>query len=267
MQHQAGWDCHVHVFDATTPARPGHYQPPPCTLAALLPLAAGIGVRRLVLVQPSLYGADNRLLLSALQHANGQHRGVVVVDDSITEPALQAMHALGVRGVRINRVSPVGNSPTLLVRLAPWLRTLGWCVQWYARPDQLAGIADFHQQHRLVGVLDHLAGITADIADHHPVWADLRRFADAGGWVKLSGWYRLGAQAPYATLQPALGRVAALFGEFCVWGSDWPHTWFMEPGCTQPAPRYADTWQPVQEVLGAVRADAVLRTQPLRLYR
>ena len=260
-----GWDCHVHVFDGKAPARAGHYVPPRRTLA-MLSLAAGpIGVRHFVVVQPSVYGCDNRVLLDALREGRGLHRGVVVVDDSISGASLAAMHRLGVRGVRCNLVSPVGNSPAGLARIAPFLRDMGWHVEWYAPAEHLADIAEFQEKHRLPCVIDHLAGLNS-VAAADAAEVALRRIADGGGWLKLSGWYRLEATAPYAELDPLIRRAADVFGERCVWGSDWPHTMFIERGAGATSPDYVQTWQPVSRALGAEHADRVLCLQPALLY-
>ena len=80
-----GWDCHVHVFDAAAPVREGHYRPAHRPLALIEAQAATLGIGHLVLVQPSVYGTDNRLLREALAVDPGRHRGVVVLDDAVDE--------------------------------------------------------------------------------------------------------------------------------------------------------------------------------------
>ena len=229
--------------------------------------AAASEVGRFVLVQPSVYGTDNGVLLDALATQPGQHRGVVVIDESITDATLHTMNSLGVRGVRCNLVSPVGNSRVALARLAPRLAELGWHLQWYATPEQLPEIAAFQDRHRITCVLDHLGGVNPASAVQAGTWEGLRRVADGGGWIKLSGWYRLHCAAPYTELDDAIGRAAAVFDGRCVWGSDWPHTFFLEPGNTVSPPDYAQTLVPVQRALGAAPADQVLRVSPQLLYR
>jgi predicted TIM-barrel fold metal-dependent hydrolase len=261
-----GWDCHVHVFDGEPVAGAAHYTPPVRSLGMLCDAAAASGVSRFVLVQPSVYGTDNRVLLDTLRETQGRHRGVVVVDESIADGALQHMDAIGVRGVRCNLVSPVGNSPAALARLAPRLRALGWHVQWYARPSQLHEIAAFQERHRLTCVLDHLAGLGPRHHADTVAWSGLRRVAEGGGWVKLSGWYRLDAAAPYVGLDDSIRRAVAVFGERCVWGSDWPHTKFLEPGCDMPSPGYPQVCDPLRRALGDSLADRVLRVHPRHLY-
>jgi predicted TIM-barrel fold metal-dependent hydrolase len=257
-----GWDTHVHVFDAAAPVQAGHYQPAHQPLERIEAEAARLGVGHLVLVQPSVYGTDNRLVLGALARAPGRHRAVVVVDTDIADGALQAMHALGVRGVRFNLVSPVGNGARAMQALAPRLKALGWHVQWYAAPAQLAQIAQLHAQTGLPCVLDHLAGMHAALAQDDAAWQALARLADLGAWVKLSGWYRLQAAAPYGELLDAIRRVAGLVGERLVWGSDWPHTAF----APDAMPAYASVWEPVAKALGPERAGRV-RMAGAALYR
>lgn len=256
-----GWDCHVHVFDRSAEARDGHYQPVDRPLAQIEAVAAAHGVHHLVLVQPSVYGTDNTVLLRALGVTPGRHRGVVVLGDRIDEGDLDAMHACGVRGVRLNLVSPVGDRADVAARfaaIAPKLRRHGWHMQWYVGPERLSEVATLHRDSGVTCVLDHLAGIGAGIAADDPAWACLRTLAQQGAWIKLSGWYRLGASEPYAELMPQVGRLFGLFGERIVWGSDWPHTMF--PADSMPS--YGSTWRPVAEALGREAAEAVLRRVP-----
>jgi predicted TIM-barrel fold metal-dependent hydrolase len=257
----AGWDCHVHVFDALAPTRPGHYRPVDRPLPQIEAVAAAHGVRHLVLVQPSVYGTDNGLMLRALSAEPGRHRGVAVVDDAMTDRELDSMHDCGVRGVRLNLVSPVGEDAEpghRFAALATRLRERGWHLQWYAGPRHLARIAQLHRGSGVACVLDHLAGFGTQVMDDHLAWQALEALAAEGAWLKLSGWYRLDAPAPYTVLVPRIRRLAALFGERLVWGSDWPHTAF----APEAMPAYGSTWRPVVEALGPQAADALRRRRP-----
>jgi predicted TIM-barrel fold metal-dependent hydrolase len=269
-----GWDCHVHVFDAAAAVRPGHYLPAHRPLAAIEQLAAQHGIGHLVLVQPSVYGSDNTVMLQALAAGLGRHRGVVVVEPDIDDTQLDAWHAMGVRGVRLNLVSPAGYGHGAdrvgpldavaadLHALAPRLRERGWFVQWYVNATALPHLVAWQAQTGLRFVLDHLAGLHAALAENDSAWLAAQSLAQGGAWIKLSGWYRLGATAPYAALHPAVQRCAALFGQHTVWGSDWPHTSFA-PECL---PAYESTSQPVCAALGAPELAAVVNEHARALF-
>jgi predicted TIM-barrel fold metal-dependent hydrolase len=264
----AAWDCHVHVFESGAPARAGHYLPPHRPLADIESLAQAHGLQRLVLVQPSVYGADNAVLLRALRAGRGRHRGIAVVDPQVTDAELDALHDAGVCGIRFNLVSPAGQASEgddiggCLRQLAPRLRERGWHVQWYARAADLPRVAAWQIESGLCFVLDHLAGLDMASGGTAAAWTAARALAEAGAWVKLSGWYRLGAVAPYDVLQSRIARVADLFGPRLVWGSDWPHTSFE----SEPAPAYASLLVPVERTLGATRLHSIMREQASRLY-
>ncbi len=265
----AGWDCHVHVFDAHTPVRAGHYVPRAHPLGAIEATAAAHGIGHLVIVQPSVYGGDHRLLLQALRAGGGRHRGIATADADIDDRALDAMHEAGVRGVRFNLVSPAGHAGdprAALKALAPRLRERGWHVQWYVPAERLADVAawqaDAELGRGLPFVLDHLAGLSDTLAPDAHAWAAAQALAGRGAWVKLSGWYRLGATEPYTALHETIARVAGWFGTRAVWGSDWPHTSF--PPDRLPA--YGTLADPVRTALGEAALHAARVTHPPQLY-
>lgn len=257
-----GWDAHIHVFDAAAPVREGHYRPSTRSLAEIEAIAARHGIGHLVLVQPSVYGTDNSVLLRALREQPGRHRGVVVVDDSVSDADLDAMHAAGVRGVRFNLVSPVGNGDADLLALAPRLRERGWHVQWYVRSRQLPRLVELQRRSGLTFVLDHLAGIAVGPTEAQAHWDALAELAAQGAWLKLSGWYRLGCSEPYSEIVPLIARAAALFGRRMVWGSDWPHTSLPN----ETGARHASLLEPVRLALGEAAMQALLDIHPAALY-
>lgn len=243
----------------------GHYVPGHRPLGEIEARARAHGIEHLVLVQPSVYGTDHTVMLRALESSAGRHRGVAVIDPSIGENELDRLHAAGVRGVRFNLVSPAGHAGDPgadLQALAPRLHARGWHVQWYVQAQDLVHVAAWQARTGLRFVLDHLAGLGATLAPHDAAWTHARALAEAGAWIKLSGWYRLAATAPYSALEPSLRRAIALFGPRCVWGSDWPHTSF-PPG---QLPDYRSTLAPLRAVLDDAGQDALLRTQARALY-
>ena len=97
-------DAHFHVFGPPDryPARDPkiRYKPPYAPLEDYLAHARAMGFERFVFVQPSAYLRDNTCMLDAMREMPGC-RGIVDVDENAPDAELEAMHKLGVRGVRI----------------------------------------------------------------------------------------------------------------------------------------------------------------------
>ncbi len=258
------WDCHAHLFGGLVLAG-SHYTPPDCTLE-MWSKASGFG--HVVLVQPSVYGTNNRLLVDALKHSQGKHRGVVVIDASTTDAELREMHDAGVRGVRFNLVSPVGAKPddmdSIVARVAP----LNWHVQFYAAPSHYPQIAACQKRWSVPIVLDHMAGFRVDTPFSPEAAAQLRALGEAGAWIKCSGFYRLGMASPYEKADALLRHMLHAFRGRMVWASDWPNTWFMEParaGTTPPT--FAELLGPLKRVFDEDTLRDILVEAPRRLYR
>ena len=108
-------DCHLHIFGSSdrypfTPNR--FYTPPEASLADYTALSTSLGLDRMVIVQPSVYGMDNRCTLDMCAAAGkSRARAIVVVDDSVGDSQLSDMNAIGARGIRINALTPAGAWP------------------------------------------------------------------------------------------------------------------------------------------------------------
>jgi len=227
-------DSHMHVFGP--PARyPGaptrQYSPTEMPFAKYAAVAARLGLQRVVLVQPSAYGSDNRCLLDALRAAPAGKRAVVVIDSSVTDAELDAMHALGVRGTRLNLLSPriadAAAAERLLAPVAARIARLGWHIQIYADASIVAPIAGVIRKLAVPVVLDHMAGVRSEhgVGDPHFV-ALLRLLSDGRCWVKLSGADIVTRSNDATGMAAAAPFIRALVGanpERLVWGTDWPH--------------------------------------------
>jgi predicted TIM-barrel fold metal-dependent hydrolase len=225
-------DSHMHVFGP--PARyPGaptrQYSPTDMPFAVYAPVARGLGLQRVVLVQPSGYGTDNSCMLDTLREHPENRRGVAVVDPAVTNAELDAMHALGVRGARLNLMSPrigsVAEAERLLEPVAARIGRLGWHIQIYADPAIVAPIAPVIRALSVPVVLDHMAGVR----DHQGVDAPdfvalLDLLASGGCWVKVSGADIVTKRDDdFAGAAPFMRALLAANPGQLVWGTDWPH--------------------------------------------
>lgn len=232
-------DCHVHVIGprADYPmVDERHYTPGPATHHALQAHLTQSGLLRAVIVQPSVYGTDNRCMLDSLDQMPATGRGIAVVDDAADEASLRALHARGVRGLRINVESAgIRDAAAVGASLARWaerIAPLGWHLQIYAALDTVAAAAPHIKGLAVPVVLDHFAMIPVDTphtdARVSAVFDLLRR---GKAYVKLSAPYRMAANgAPDAAGVDAWAAAfMAVAPERLLWGSDWPHT-NREPG-------------------------------------
>ena len=225
-------DCHAHILGpaARFPYSDERvYTPPDCLLADYRAMLTALGLARAVLVQPSVYGSDNRVLLNALDAMQGAWRGVAVVEPDVSASALQEMHAAGVRGVRVNVVDVQSNKGVLplnqLRGLAERIAPQGWHMEFllhvheFPRLDQqLAGFP-------VDVVFGHLGYLPTQLGIGDAGFQALLRLLQAGrAWVKLTGPYRLsGSKLPYADVVPFAHALLDAAPRQIVWGSDWPH--------------------------------------------
>ncbi|RQR68700.1 MULTISPECIES: amidohydrolase family protein [unclassified Burkholderia] len=279
-------DCHVHLFDAVRfPFAPNRsYTPGQARVADLLAFEARLGIERIVLVQPSVYGTDNAALLAGL-HELGLHRarGVAVIDPrTATHAELQALHDQGVRGIRLNLQvrgeRDLSVASAQLQRASDAVAPLGWAVQIYADLDIVAGLAPDIARLGAPVVLDHFAGARAHtLSDQQAAFAtvvDLVKHGNA--YVKLSAPYRASRQAPlFDDLGPIARALIDARPDRMLWASDWPHTGSAgnrDGDLTRIEPfRREDAGAALNQLLGWTDAAAlrqqILVDNPARLYR
>ena len=154
-------DAHCHVFgpgDEFPYAPERKYTPCDASKAQLFALRDHLGFARNVIVQATCHGADNRALVDALQAAQGKARGVATVKRSITDEALQHLHAAGVRGVRFNFVKRLVDFTPKdeLMEIAARIKPLGWHVVIYFEAVDLPELWDFFTSLPTTVVVDHM---------------------------------------------------------------------------------------------------------------
>lgn len=227
-------DTHMHVFGppARYPLVAGrNYTPQPVTFDAYRPVMAALGIDRAVLVQPSVYGTDNSALLDTLRRDPAHLRGVVVVAPEVSDTELAALHASGVRGIRVNRRNPGGLSLDDLARLAGRVRAFGWHIQLQAVIRSGFSLAPIVRACPVPVVLDHMGFLTPGLQlVGGPFGEVLELVAEGNLWVKLSAPYRLCRrdEGGYTALAPYVEALVACRTDRLLWASDWPHTELFE---------------------------------------
>lgn len=226
-------DCHAHICGpkakyAYYPER--LYTPPDCLLPDYRHMLATIGLQRAVLVQPSIYGTDNTVMLEAMKAAGPQFRGVAVVADNISERELERMHEAGVRGVRVNIVDVKNRKPgTLpmasLENFAQRVKPFGWHMEFLMHVDEFPDLDRMLGDFPVDTVYGHLGYMKTDQGLATPGFQALLRLMKSGkAWAKLSGPYRITSQPlPYADTDGYAHALLEAAPQQVIWGTDWPH--------------------------------------------
>ena len=222
-------DAHAHVIGGP-PAWPWvegrAYTPPPAPAAAYLAMLDAVGLAHGVLVQVSVHGLDNRLLLETLAAHPGRLRGVVAPALGLADGAYQAMRDAGTVGVRLNTLSgPGGCRLDQLADYSALARDWGWHLQFLLDARALPPIRRAIDRLEVPVVIDHMGHLPTTEGVDAAGFAELLSLVRDGAWVKLSGAYRLSAEPgpPYADTDDFAGALVDAAPGRCVWGSDWPH--------------------------------------------
>src|ERR1700748_236211 len=224
-------DCHTHIHDpAKFPFFAGRvYTPEPASPEEMAALHKTLGIERVVIVTPSVYGTDNRATLEGIKFRGDTARGVAVIDDKTSEADLDAMGKAGIRGIRVNLATSGVNDPSVgrkrLEAALEGVKGRGWHVQCYTNLPLLTNIKDVLASSPVPVVFDHFGGADADKGLEQPGWAELVESVKSGKvYVKISGAYRLSNKGPdYPDSVPFAKALIAANPDRLVWGSDWPH--------------------------------------------
>ena len=253
-------DTHVHVFlpELYPYASDRAYTPGRITPSDLSAFLAAHGLDRVVIVQPSVYGTDNRALLDGLAELGRRARGIAVIDiATVTDAELQALAKAGVSGIRLNVATrEQGGLADAAARAAERLAGSGWAIQIYAPlADIVASRATLARLRQPV-ILDHFGGARIDdpeLASATDTLIDLARNGPA--YIKVSAPSRVSdnSASGWPDVAPLAVRLIAAAPNRVIWGSDWPHTGGQGRSGRPPGPVYGGNNKRVVRVCGRER--------------
>ncbi|RQU87868.1 amidohydrolase [Burkholderia cenocepacia] len=227
MRFPDACDCHIHIYDDAYPLAPtATFRPPHAPVDAYRRMQRALGLTRVVVVQPTGYGFDNRCTLDALAAFGSRSRGVATLPVDVPDAELERLHAAGMRGVRFMMLAGGTAQWGDLERMAARIAPLDWHIDLQFDGRTLCDIE--HALSRLPArvVIDHTGKFLTPVAPDAPSFLALRRLLDRGhAWVKLSAPYetsRFGAPG-YDDVARLAAVLARGHSARCVWGSNWPH--------------------------------------------
>lgn len=264
-------DTHFHLFgplDRYPYKAERSYTPPEAPESAYRRLLRTYGFDRAVFIQPSVYGTDNSRMLSLLSAKNDdiQWRGIAVLNDDVTDLELERMHAIGVRGIRLNLLYSGGTDLETGLRVVNRIATLGWHVQFLIDVSEFDGLARLIESLPVPSVIDHMGHMPVEKTAENPGFRDLLALLREGqSWVKLSGAYRITGlgRPPYTDVDALARSLIEANPHHLVFGTDWPH-----PNVKIPMPNDGDLiadffrWMDNDATL----SERVLVQNPAQLY-
>jgi predicted TIM-barrel fold metal-dependent hydrolase len=223
-------DCHLHIYDPRfRMAWPKLRAVDQAAVTEYRKLQERLGTHRAVVVQPAVYGTDNRVTLDAVATLGAANaRGIAVLHPDVDDDTLDTLHAGGIRGLRFSLHDPATavTAPDMIAPLAARVAERGWHVQLHLRGEQIVDLERTIEALPCDVVFDHMARLPQPAGIRHYAFEIVARRLEAGnGWVKLSGPYldsRVGAPR-YADATRVAREWVKIAPERLVWGSDWPH--------------------------------------------
>ena len=260
-------DTHIHLFGGPPSRYPlvtdREYSPPLITPEDARHLFDTIGIERFVVIQPSVYGTDNRAQLEGAAEVGLDFRAVVVVPFETSENELGRLHDQGARALRIVLAHPGGLPVSRVPRFAERIKDMSWHIQFLAKGPQLVEIEPMISRLTCPAVIDHMGMFRPEEGFQQPAFQATLRLLKAGHWVKLSGAYRLSKQTPpYPELTPYIQELVATEPDHVLWASDWPHVFLKTamPNTTDLFDQLG-VWVPDESIRRKILVD-----NPARLY-
>jgi predicted TIM-barrel fold metal-dependent hydrolase len=228
-------DCHAHVCGPASQfpyAQERIYTPPDATLESYQALLKMLRVDRAVLVQPSVYGTDNRAMLAALKAHPTKLRGVAVIPNNVHEIddlELEQLHHFGVRGIRCNIVDVADKSAGLPIQilktLAERIKPFGWHLELLMHVNEYPNLAKVFENFPVDLVFGHFGYSHAKNGIKNEGFLGLLELLkNEQAWVKMTGPYRIcDSDLPYSDMRPFNDAVIQANPRRLVWGTDWPH--------------------------------------------
>ena len=263
------WDTHAHVI-SLDPAYPmvgtRHYNPHAASAADFIGMLDAVGHRYGVLVQVSVHGTDNRLLLESLRAYPERLRGVAVISPNTPDRELAELKAAGVVGARIQTVVGGGIGPEDFDAITGRCADFGWHLQLCLNGDEYPAMVPRLLKLKIPFVIDHMG------------WFDIAQGINGAGFqavmhlvrntdclVKILGAFRRSLEGPpYRDTIPYAAALIDAAPDRMVWASDWPHVGMFDAA---RMPRIGDLLDHLHETTGdPALLKKILVDTPARFY-
>jgi predicted TIM-barrel fold metal-dependent hydrolase len=222
-------DCHTHIHGDPKefPWFAGRvYTPEMAVPGEMAAIHKALGVQRVVIVTPSVYGTDNSASLWGMQARGKTARGVAVIDSKTTESELDTMGQLGMRGIRLNLATGGTSDPSVgrqrLQAALERMKRRNWHVQLNTSLAMISAMKDLIAASPVPVVFDHFGGARPELGVQQPGFGDMVDLVRSGkAYVKIS--VSAGPRPDYSGFMPLAKALIAANVDRILWGTNWPH--------------------------------------------
>ncbi len=270
-------DCHTHIHGdpAKFPWFAGRtYTPEMALPEEMAALHKAIHIQRVVIVTPSVYGADNSATIYGMKARGKDARGVAVIDDKTTDADIDNLVRLGFKGIRLNLSTAGINDPKVarqrFLAAAERVKNRNWHIQLNTTLPVIAAMKDALAASPVPLVFDHYGNANEELGVQQPGFSDLVDLVRSGNaYVKIS--VTAGPRKNYGYFTPLAQMLIAANVDRIVWGTNWPHPNSANGSTTKVTPLWdvddglvlnlLPTWVPDAGVRKKILVD-----NPARLY-
>ena len=263
-------DSHMHVFgpiDRYPPIPNPKYTKPEGSLDDYLAVADRLGIDRMVLVQASFYGPDNRCILDSMQSMRSRSRAVIFLPEHATPAMVDDFQDRGVRGIRLDLFKADQDGWTLGDVLAKvdaarlLAKAAGWHLEFYAPGKWVRRLLPTLSEMDVYFSINHMGYMTeAEGLGERDFLGFVELTRSERCWVKLTGPYRVDEDVSLARTDWMAKELIAAAPSRMLWGTDWPHIPHSGRDTGALLARFG-SWCPDQKT-----RDMILADNPARFY-
>jgi predicted TIM-barrel fold metal-dependent hydrolase len=270
-------DCHTHIHGdpAKFPWFAGRtYTPEMALPEEMAALHKAIHIQRVVIVTPSVYGADNSATIYGMKARGKDARGVAVIDDKTTDADIDNLVRLGFKGIRLNLSTAGINDPNVarqrFLAAAERVKNRNWHIQLNTTLPVIAAMKDALAASPVPLVFDHYGNANEELGVQQPGFSDLVDLVRSGkAYVKIS--VTAGPRKNYGYFTPLAQMLIAANVDRIVWGTNWPHPNSVGGSTTKVSPLWQVDDGLVLNLLPVWAPDAGVRKKilvdnPAKLY-
>jgi predicted TIM-barrel fold metal-dependent hydrolase len=270
-------DCHTHIHGdpAKFPWFAGRtYTPEMALPEEMTALHKALRIQRVVIVTPSVYGADNSATIYGLAARGHDARGVAVIDDKTTDAELDRLVSLGFKGIRLNLSTAGVSDPKVaterFLAAAARVKSRGWHIQLNTTLPVIAAMKDVLAASPVTLVFDHYGNAREELGVEQHGFSDLVSLVKSGkAYVKIS--ISGGPRENYGHFTPLAQTLISANADRILWGTNWPHPNALNGSTAKVTPLWQVDDGVVLNLLPTWAQDSAVRKKilvdnPARLY-